>query len=72
LEFVTFPKFSEGVFRVFRTFNLESGKISEKRRFRRFWKKSFQITGCPTYGPLLHEAKIWTSVTKKRILFFAF
>jgi hypothetical protein len=60
------------VFSGFSGLNLESG-ISEKRRFSTFLKKStFQITGCPTYGPLLHEAKIWTSVKKTDTFFFQF
>jgi hypothetical protein len=53
-----FPKFFRGVFSGFH-FQLRIGVKFGKGVFDVLKKKAlFQITGCPTYGPLLHEAKI--------------
>jgi hypothetical protein len=64
----TFPKIFSGVFRVFRT----QLRIRVKfQAFSTFLKKALFKSPAPTYGPLLHEAKIWTSVAKNGYFFFS-
>jgi hypothetical protein len=66
LNLYTFPEIFEGVFRVFRTFNLESGKISG--RFRRFWKKAHFFSALSHHGPHTWGENLNIG-HKKRILF---